>query len=605
MRNRPSLRSSAPLGQLLVATMAFAAGCTGSVSSEEGGAAAGAAGSGTGGQVSAGAGVGNAGVSAGGTSSPAGGGAAGSTAANPPAVPRAHPGEEFACDPGSATPGPSLVRRLTATEYINSVEHALSIKIQPLATTELPAEVASSGFDNDANALVVSYERVAAYERLATLIAGQLGDPAAFVARFSDCSTMTEACQTKLIDSLGRKLLRGAVQPAERTAFLALYQAAQAEAASYVEASTLVLRAMLQSPRFIYRIEKERGDGSVQAVSATELASRISYALWQAPPDDALVAAADTGKLEQETGVAAEVQRMLQDPRAYVTASTFFSDWLDLRRLDTLQRSADAFPGFDNALHADMKQETTALFEAVWKSKARLTSLYDLESTTVSQALAKHYGLPSPREGVATYDLTAVPTRGGLLTHGSILAIGGEQASSVMRGLFFIENVLCSEIVAPPASADTTPPPLGAGVSRRTVSAARVANPACGGCHSQMEQPVWGLIRYSATGVYSEKDEFGNELPADGEIRFPGQQAPAPYADVAELSRVLAQSERARDCLTLKIAQYALGRSPAGSESCALDAARQVIASSPGTYGDMIGALSQTDLFRRLKTQTN
>lgn len=610
------VRRQVPVRALALAALAVVgAGCTGSVTGGE--PPTGSGGNspvGSGGNSPVGGSVGNTGGS--GPSAHAGGGPAvvgsggaavggmGGVPAGTGGQPAVHatPGHEFECKPGETTvPGRNLVRRLTTREYANTVQAILKVTVAP---TDLPAETSTSGFETDANALVVSFERITAMESLATATAAKITDPAAFVARFATCTTMTAACQTMFIDNLGRKMFRSPVQPQERTALLALYAAAQTEGATFPEASMLIVRSMLQAPRFLYRTEKERGDGTVQPLSDYELAARLSYAVWQSPPDDLLDAAVAAGKLKDTAGLTAELERMLKDPRAYVTAAEFFSDWVDLRRMDNLQRDAGMFPGFDNALNADMKAEAEAMFQHVWQNNLPLTALYGLQKTTVSRALAEHYKLPNPVNGVSTYDLTGTP-RAGMLTQGALAAIGGELSSTVVRGLFILENVVCSEITPPPLGLDTSNPPRPApSISRRTISEQRVNAGACGGCHSQMERPVWGLVRFNATGAYSEMDEFGNPLPSDGAVIFPGDATMRSYANAVELGKVLAGHERTRDCATIKVVQYTMGREPAKTEACALSTARQTIASSPGTYVDMLRALAQSDMFRRIKTQT-
>ena len=125
---------------------------------------------------------------------------------------------------------------------------------------------------------------------------------------------------------------------------------------------------MLQSPRFIYRIENQQGDGTPWPVGGFELASRLSYIIWGGPPDKELLRAAEAGELSDRNRVAEQVRRMLQDSRTVGQSARFITEWLDLDRLANLRPNAKKFPRWNAALAADMRAETLAFFrEVAWK----------------------------------------------------------------------------------------------------------------------------------------------------------------------------------------------------------------------------------------------
>src|SRR5690606_7302145 len=136
-------------------------------------------------------------------------------------------------------------------------------------------------------------------------------------------------------------------------------------------------------------------------------------------------------------------------------------------------------------------------------------------------------------KGLTRYDLKSVPGRGGLLTHGSVLTVGGDDASMVTRGLFVLHDLLRGVVKDPPPCVDTTPVPSKPGRTQRAVAEARVANANCGGCHAKFEPLAYGLEKFDGIGAYYEQDRHGNTLREDGEILFPGSAEPIPYKSSA------------------------------------------------------------------------
>src|SRR6185503_18894295 len=142
------------------------------------------------------------------------------------------------------------------------------------------------------------------------------------------------------------------------------------------------------------------------------------------------------------------------------------------------------------------------------------------------------------------YDLSAVPGRGGLLTQGSVLTIGGDDASTVTRGLFVMHELLRGVVHDPPPSVDTTPVPAKPGLTRRAIAESRLANKNCMGCHTKFEPLSFGLEKFDGLGTYHETDEHGNKLREEGNILFPGQEIPMAYQSTIELTELLAKSDR-------------------------------------------------------------
>jgi len=513
------------------------------------------------------------------------------------------PANEFDCADSVVDPGPNLVRRLTVNEYVASVHSALDVDVAEDARSALPPDLRSDGFSNTTSGQVLTLSHVEAYEALAATVAGRV-DGAALRARHGECPDFDEACVRAFLRSLARPLYRGPLRAEEEEVLLPLFAVVQSEGDDFAVAAGLALEAMLQSPRFLYRVERERGPGGARPLDDYELASRLSFLVWGAPPDDALYDAAEAGTLSDDAQIEAQVLRMLEAPAAREASIRYFGDWLDLGRLETVARDPERFASWSPALAAAMREETARFFEhIVWEQGRPLSDLFDAQLTFATPELAAHYGLPPSDDPDAPIDLSGVPERGGLLTQGALMTIGGDESSMVSRGKFFLETFLCGSISDPPPGVDTTPPEIEPGRSQRSYSEQRVASPVCGGCHQQMEPIAWGVERFDATGAHHLEDEYGNALREDGSVLEPGRVDPIEYATVAELMSALAGSERVRDCLSLSATQYAIGRPILRGDGCSLAAMRDRFAASEGTYADLIVAIALSPGFRSVRTE--
>lgn len=508
------------------------------------------------------------------------------------------PGECEALDPG-----PNLVRRLTRDEYISTVQTALGVEIEADALAVLPAELRADGFQNTSAGLVSSLAHVEGYSELAELAVGRIADVDGFIGRYTTCTTFEPACTEAFVDGLGAELLRSPVQDVERDNLVVLFAAAQTEGDGFDVGALLVTEAMLQSPRFLFRIEGEAGDGSVRAADGYEMATRLSYFIWGGPPDQALLEAAGADALRTDEEVEAQVMRMLADARIRETGDRFVSDWVHLSRLDGMVRDPDLFPDWDPAIGAAMATETRTFFEQLLFDRNQpVRELFRAQFTFVSPELATYYGLGAPDPVTGEVDVSAVSERGGILTHGSVLTIGGNESSMVSRGLFMLDTFLCGTISSPPDGVDTTPPDLEPGKTQRFYSEQRVANDACTGCHSIMEPVSWGLERFLADGRYYETDHFGNALREDGFVQVPGVEA-TEYDNVEELGEILANAEGVQSCFAQKNLQFALGRPLLSSDDCTVETMLDVFESSETTYSDLVLAIALSPGFRTIRTE--
>ena len=497
-----------------------------------------------------------------------------------------------------------ILQRLTRAEYIETVRSAVGVDISDEAQKLLPPDVRADGFSNTAYNLNVDLKHVEAYAQLAEIIVRRM-DPVAFAARFNKSRDLEDNTIRDLVAKMGKWLLRGPLSDYEIVTYRGIASTVAYSGGDYKEAVSLILEAMLQSPRFLYRIETQRGDGLAYPVGPYELASRMSYILWGGPPDAELFRAADTGEILNPDKVAQQVRRILKDPRAVKRSRQFVSEWLNLNRLDHLNPNPKKFPKWNSQLAADMRNETLAFFEEiVWKQNRPLADLLNAQLTFATPRLADHYGVKPRGKDMSRYDLDSVPSRGGLLTQGSVLTVGGDEASMVTRGLFVLHDLLRGVVKDPPPCVDTTPVPTKPGLTKRAIAEARIANASCGGCHARFEPLAFGLEKFDGLGSYHEKDEHGNKLRDDGEILFPGSAKPVKYKSSKELMNLLAQSARVKESLTWKVAQFAMGRPLSATDAPILDQIHETAQKAGGRYPDLMLAIIQSNLVQKTRTET-
>ncbi len=492
--------------------------------------------------------------------------------------------------------GTGWIRRLTASEYLETIRSLTGLDLSDDARGLLPPDLRADGFNNTAYNLTVDLGHVEAYARLARKAAAH--------ADVRELAGPGLAFGVKQIRNMGRRVLRGPVEGIEIELYLTLAESVSELGGTFEEAARHVLEAMLQSPRFLYRVEQQLGDGTAWPADPYELASRLGYIVWGAPPDSALLDAAESGDLSDSAEVRHQVQRMLEDPRAVARSKEFISQWLDMDRLANLNPNREMFPSWDAQLAADMRSETLAFFEdLVWRQNRPLHDLFNAQFTYLTPRLAAHYGLEPEGPGLRRYDLATKPGRGGLLTQGTVLTVGGDDASMVTRGLFLLEDLLSGEVGSPPPGLDTSPVPPTPGRSRRAIAMDRVRSPACGGCHRRFEPLAFGLEKFNGVGSYSEVDEHGNVLREDGEIVLPGSDGPVSFASLTEMLDLLARSDDLQRTIIRKLAQFAIGRPLGTADEAAVEEIHRQVGSRGATYGRLVSAIVTSDLVRSVQTE--
>jgi hypothetical protein len=372
------------------------------------------------------------------------------------------------------------------------------------------------------------------------------------------CASQTPACAQRIVASLLPRAWRRPVTQAEINRVVSFIDLARQQGDSFERGVQVALTAVLVSPQFLFRAERDPAPGAIRRLSSHELASRLSYFLWSSMPDAELLRAARDGRLRSPEGRLAQVRRMLADPKSAALIDNFAGQWLQLRNLESARPDPEKFPGFDAGLRDAMLQESRQFFAHVLQQDLPVTDFLDAPYTFVNERLAKHYGIPGVEGAHMRRVLTADSHRGGLLTHASILTISSypTRTSPVLRGKWVLENLLGAPPPPPPPGVpELEEGKAGVAMSLREQLQQHRADANCAVCHNKMDGLGFGLENYDAVGNWRTKD---GAFPIDAAGTLPNG---ATFATPAELRSMLRQSPAAFvKALTEKMLTYALGR---------------------------------------------
>lgn len=470
----------------------------------------------------------------------------------------------------SGDPGRVVARRLGRSAYDRTVHDLLGTE-QRFAH-EFPADDPSAGFDDLAAVLATSPLQVELYERAAMRLADEVATSGSIPhARVVSCDPDDEgerACFDRIAAELVPRAWRRPVTGDELAPMLALLDVAHAQGGDFDDAVGLLVRASLVSPSFIFRLERDPGS-KPSALQPWEQATRISYLLWSSMPDDALFAAADAGELATDEGIAAEVERMLDHPSATALVDDFAGQWLPIRALGNVFKDSHLYPQWDAELRDAMAQELRLDLARAIAEDQDVRELLTSTTSFVDHRLAGHYGLavkPAIEDGFVEVDLAPVD-RVGLLARAGVLSVLSHPftTSPTRRGAWVLDALLCRPIPSPPPDTDTAPI-HGGGTSKRELLAAHAADPACAGCHAQMDPIGLALEHYDAIGRW-RPDDRGVAIETAGVL--PDGRG---FADAAELAQTIADDEDFPRCVARKALTYATGRTLGVRDEPYLDA---------------------------------
>ncbi len=504
------------------------------------------------------------------------------------------------------------VRRLTHSEYNNTVADLLGDQIQP--ANSFPNEDFVKGFKNQSEAQGVSPIQAEAYSKAAERLARAAfrgGDQHGLIPRPPESPTDAVSIG-EFIRKFGLKAFRRPLTDSEVRRYSALFLDEARRANSFQAGAMMVIEALLQSPHFLFRIE--RGPNSPNG--QFEIASRLSYFLWGTMPSDELLRAAAEGKLATVVQIETTARRMLKDPRARRAMDEFLAQWMRFDRVREATRDRRRFREFNAELAAAMVEETRRLFShLVWNDQSFM-EFFTANYTFVNSDLARLYGLPAPDDEFAKVAYPADSGRSGVLGHGSFLVLTSKPAetSPTARGLFVRNQFLGQEIPPPPPGVNAVLPNVteAAPLTNRQRLAVHLNSESCAGCHRLIDPIGLGFEQYNAIGMFQKKavlqfpgarrDEGRGrratikELDVDTSGFIQGMEDSA-FSTPRELGRLLATSPTCQRAVVKQLFRFSFGRQETVNDQPVIDALFERFRDSGFRFRELIVALVTSELF--------
>ena len=462
----------------------------------------------------------------------------------------------------------SPIRRLTHAEYNNTVRDLTGANSYG---GSFPAEALHHGLTDDAASLSVATLLATSYIDSASDIAK---DALANFQQFTGCdANPTRACIENFIKNFGGKAFRRPITSQEISKYTDFYQQFS-DLQGISEGVSAVVEAMLISPHFLYLVEGDEAVGG--ELNDFEIASRLSYLVWDSMPDEALFAAAEAGKLRDSNERLAQLERMLDDPKANDAVTNLYKGWFGIRDANVLAQHMAS----DLSKGEQEHKRAMGFIDSWFFDNKPFSEFY---TTPVSTD-------PAP-DNTNSPDIAA-----GLLAMRGLVASHSEPGTLVPieRGVFTLERVLCS---APPSVEDTPDAPeRSENQNNRDWLALHRANGACKTCHDFIDP--YGVVyeQFDDRGRYRILDKIGKPVDASAELTTVGDVS-GYVADLAEFSAEVAASDQGRECMAEVWYRTALGRTLVNSDEQYMEYLSAYWKQEGGSAKQVLKALVQSDLF--------
>lgn len=458
---------------------------------------------------------------------------------------------------------PSPLRRLTRAEYRNLVREVFGV--EPPSAYALPDDSLATGFAGTANQLTT----IAAANRYldAAVETGERLEPT--IRQLMPCGATDDAGERACIDgwlgAFGPRLFRRPMSAEERARYVAAFARARANAKeSYERSASLVVQALLVAPELLF-VELPSGGapGSKRDLNGWQMASRLSLLLWDAIPDEALLAAAARGELTTRATLTTQVDRMLRDPRARLAVRAFFEGWLGLSKIESVGNDINVFPFVQRDVAAALADETRAYLDDAFWEQDDFRKLFVSTSRFRTPLLSEVYGdTLSTADGMARYEAAVSEDSFGLFSQRGFMMMlsKSEESAPIHRGAFVRRKLLCGRLPPPPPGLATPLPARTPGVSTRRRISEHTAGARCSGCHGTFNSLGFALEDFNIAGRFREVDEGG--LQIDSHVTFDEPGLHGAVDGARGLSEALAASATARACLAAQLVTFAFEREP-------------------------------------------
>tara|TARA_B100000686_G_scaffold40956_1_gene42273 strand:+ start:223 stop:2139 length:1917 start_codon:yes stop_codon:yes gene_type:complete len=473
-------------------------------------------------------------------------------------------------------PGPFVIRRLTKTEYANTLRDLYDV--DPSIADSLPEEVVGEGFLNSISPLQSELFLGIANKVVEQVVAPEGKAPTGIQKRlFGETPKGTDHRKVarEVAQSLARDAYRRPPTEAELDILVDIYGLARNNDLNHTAALGLMLKAVLVSPQFLFITPAGDPESkeSIVLLDDYQLASRLSYFLCSAPPDAELSALANKGELHKPEILRSQVERLLKDARSRALFDGFGAQWLRVNALDRQVFDPKLFPQMTPVLRTAMIEEARLFFESIVLENQSVVRFVDSDYTFLNEPLAKVYGLGQSVRGLKMRRVKlANPNRGGILGMPATLATTSfpNRTSPVNRGVWVLEQILGERVPPPPPDI----PELEEqeqkdvkGLTLRQRTELHQSEATCRNCHKILDPIGFGLENFDAIGRWRTKNAEG--LTIDSAGKLPDGKA---FSTPAELKRLLAkrESDLARN-LTERLMAYALGRHLGGYDDVVID----------------------------------
>jgi hypothetical protein len=454
-----------------------------------------------------------------------------------------------------------MLRRLTLTEAQLTLQDLFGLS-EPPPLTGLPLDNQREGFSTFADVQAMSAQHLRAFANLARTLADALLADAPRRAAVVGCNAESASCLREFIARFGRLAHRGRLASADVERYATR---AEQNALDPDDRIRYAVQALIASPYFVYR--RETGDAleGLSTLAPNELASRLSFGLWGRAPNAALLDQAENGALNTPEGLAKSAESMLRDPRAAHFYTGFFRQWLGYDQL----RSPNVRPSdFSDALLPEMQAETDAVVRAHAFGTGPFFDLLTADETTLTPALARYYGLPSPTaDGRLTVPADHARAHAGILGHAAVLSMKTDGDRIAVRGNWLRRTFLCRPLSIPPQIAADLGDLL-VGLSPVQIVRKRNTEAACKGCHALIDPIGVGLAHFDVTGRFDAKED----VTAYGIAPHLPDLQNLPFTSLSALAQALADAPETSACLSEKVFLFMHGRDPVAEDGCSVEA---------------------------------
>jgi hypothetical protein len=467
---------------------------------------------------------------------------------------------------GPINPGRVVAHRLNKVEYDNTIRDLIGADTKPSNTFGFPDDNYIEGFDNNADALTASPLLLEKYQAAVDAIVANAANVAnaslrAAIFVCDPAATSASDCATKIFTAFGTRAFRRPVTPDEVAGYTAMLATATSVGDGFEQGVEAGLKAILLSPKFLFRVEHNPGLGMVGALNDYEIASRLSYFVWSSMPDADLFAKAASGALHTPEQVKGAIVRMVQDPKAASFVENMAGEWLGTRELVVEQITLTDVT-WDDPLRQAIGQEASLFLQEMLTGSHTVTDLLGTNFLFANQRLAQHYGLSTAGTLGASFQkvtLSDDKRAGGIVTQANFLTVNSlrDRTSPTRRGKWISENLLCVAVPPPPPKIpdlvpqDTTMPTT----VRERLEAHRRQGTTCNGCHQYIDPLGLAFEHYDAVGRWRDTD-LGVAIDVTGAVPTTNVS----FDGAISLASVLKADPRFSECIVRKFMTYALGR---------------------------------------------